>query len=199
MTEVGSNMNRLAAMIVFSALAGFPMSVTAKDGFPPNVTIAKNKTIEKIDWSFPFEKPLEFSRIKRCVATNIHSDEVQLRDSAGSWVGGATGNYYQRDNRGSAQARDTFKIVDDQSRFLIAQGQTDRTSGLSGWIIRFDLEAGLEQGRVILTMRNLTLAASNTGSLANDGFRPLGSWYRFKSNYAALDAVATTVKACLIQ
>ena len=47
-------MNRLAAMIVFSALAGFPMSVTAKDGFPPNVTIAKNKTIEKIDWSFPF-------------------------------------------------------------------------------------------------------------------------------------------------
>lgn len=97
-----------------------------------------------------------------------------------------------------AQAREIFKRVDDRGQFLVAQGQTDRTCGLSGWIIRFDLEAGLEQGRVVLIMRNLKLAASSTGSLANDGFQPLGSWYRFKSNYAALDAVAATVKACII-
>ncbi|WP_304535762.1 hypothetical protein [Sphingobium cyanobacteriorum] len=174
-------------------------SALAKDDFPANVTIAKDKTIETIDWSFPIERPLEFSRIKRCVATNIHDDEVQLRDSAGSWVGPATGHYYQRDNRGTAQARETFALVDDKSQFLIAHGQTDKTSGLSGWIIRFDLEAGLEQGRVILTMRNLKLAASSSGSLANDGFQPLGSWYRFKSNYAALDAVASTVKSCIVQ
>lgn len=192
-------MRRLVSIAAVAGSIVYPTSAVAKDDFPPNVTIAKNKTVEKIDWSFPTELPLEFSRIKRCVATNIHSDEVQLRDSAGSWVGPATGNYYQRDNRGTAQARDTFKIVDDKSQFLIAHGQTDRTSGLSGWIIRFDLEAGLEQGHVILTMRNLKLAASSTGSLGNDGFQPLGSWYRFKSNYAALDAVAATVKACIIQ
>ena len=192
-------MKRLAGVVVFCALVGVPLAVMAKESFPPNVTIAQNKTVEKIDFSFASDKPLDFSRIKRCVATNIHSDEVQLRDSAGSWVGPATGNYYQRDNRGTAQARETFKVIDDAGRFLIAQGQTDRTSGLSGWIIRFDLEAGLEQGRVILTMRNLKLAASSTGLLANDGFQPLGSWYRFKSNYAALDAVAATVKACILE
>jgi hypothetical protein len=166
-------MGRLAGVVVFCALIGFPMSVMAKEDFSSNVTIAKNKTIEKIDWSFTSEKPIEFSRIKRCVATNIHSDEVQLRDSAGSWVGPATGNYYRQDNRSAAQARDTFKIVDDKSQFLIAQGQTNKTSGLSGWVIRFDLEAGLDQDRVVLTMRNLQLAATSTGSLANDGFQPL--------------------------
>ena len=192
-------MVRLVSMALLGAIMVYPASVAAKNDFPPNVTIAKDKTVQMIDWSFSIDRPLEFSRLKRCVATNIHGDEVQLRDSAGSWVGPATGNYYQRDNRSTAQARDTFKMVDDKSQFLIAQGQTDRTSGLSGWIIRFDLEAALEQGRVTMAMRNLRLAASNTGSLANDGFQPLGSWYRFKSNYAALETVATTLKACIIQ
>ncbi|MCW3837993.1 hypothetical protein ACFQ1E_17855 [Sphingomonas canadensis] len=191
-------MARLIGMALIGAITVYPTSVAAKEDFPPNVTIAKDKTVEMIDWSFPINQPLDFSRLKRCVATNIHGDEVQLRDSAGSWVGPATGNYYQRDNRGTAQARDTFKMVDDKAQFLIAQGQTDRTSGLSGWIIRFDLEAALEQGRVTMTMRNLKLAASNTGSLTNDGFQPLGSWYRFKSNYAALEAVANTLKACIL-
>lgn len=191
------NINLTAVLLAVAAI--FPSAAMAKDSFPPNVTIARDKTVDKIDWSFPVEKPLEFSRIKRCVAVNIHGDEVQLRDSAGSWVGPATGNYYQQDNRATAQARDRFSVIDDQNQFLVAQGQTDRTSGLSGWVIRFDLEAGLEQGRAILVMRNLKLAASNTGIIANDGFQPLGSWFRFKSNYAALESVAATIKSCIIE
>ena len=101
-------MKRLASAAVLGIIVFHPALTMAKEDFPPNVTIAKNKTVEKIDWSFSTEKPLEFSRIKRCIATNIHSDEVQLHDSAGSWVGPATGNYYQRDNGGTAEARDTF-------------------------------------------------------------------------------------------
>lgn len=180
-------MARLLCMALIGAMTFFPASVAAKDTLPANVTVARDKTVQMIDWSFPIDRPIDFARLKRCVATNLHSDEVQLRDSAGSWVGPATGNYYRHDNRSTAQSRDTFKMVDDKSQFLVAYGQTDRTSGLSGWIIRFELEAALEKDRVAMTMRNLKLAASNTGSLANDGFQPLGIWYRFKSNYAALE------------
>lgn len=190
---------RFICIALTGLVASYPLSVMAKEAFPPNVTIAKDKTVQMIDWSFPFDQPLEFARLKRCVATNVQSDEVQLRDSAGSWVGQATGNYYSQDNRSTVQARDMFKIVDEKGQFLVAQGQTQKTSGLSGWIIRFDLEAALEQGRVTMTMRNLKLAASNTGSLSNDGFQPLGSWYRFKSNYAALETVATVLKICITQ
>lgn len=180
------------------ALATSPIAY-AKDNFPANVTVAKNKTVEKIDWSFATDKPVEFSRVKRCIATNLHNDEVQLRDSAGSWVGPATGNYYRQDNRSTVQGASVFKVVDDQNQFLVAQGQTDRTTGLSGWIMRFDLEAALEPGRVVLIMRNVKLAASSTGSLGNDGFQPLGTWFRFKSNYAALEAVASPVRSCIFE
>lgn len=184
----------LIGMIAACAAPG-----VAKDDFPPNVTIAKDKTVQLIDWSFQFDRPLEFSRLKRCVAANVQSDQVQLRDSAGSWVGPATGNYYSGDNRTTVQGRDIFKFVDEKAQVMVVQGQTDRTSGLSGWIIRFDLEVALEPQNVVMVMRNLKLAASNTGVAANDGFRPLGSWYRFKSNYAALAAVTSVLKECLTQ
>lgn len=185
-------------LVAGTVLASASLAV-AKDDFPANVTVAKNKTVEKIDWSFRAEGPVEFSRVKRCIAVNIHNDEVQLRDSAGSQVGPATGNYYRQDNRSAVQSGDVFKIVDDQNQYLIAQGQTDKTSGLSGWIIRFDLEAAVEPGRVVLVMRNVKLAASDTGLLSNNGFQPLGTWFRFKSNYAALNAVASAVRSCITE
>lgn len=169
----------------------------ANAAIPPNVTVAPNRTVESVDWSFPVERTVEFALVKRCIATNLHNDEVQLRDSSGSWVGPATGTYYRSDNRGTVQGGSVFKVVDDQNQFLVAQGQTDRTSGLSGWIIRFDMEAAVEQGRVVMVMRNVKLAASDTGSMSNNGFQPLGTWFRFKSNYAALETVASAMKSCI--
>lgn len=192
-------MGHLAKIIATGACLALSTIASAKDAIPANVTVAPNKTVDKIDWSFPVARPVEFSRIKRCIATNLKNDELQLRDSAGSWVGPATGNYYQRDNRATVQGGGIFKVVDEQGQYLVAQGQTDRTTGLSGWIIRFDLEAAAEQGRVVLVMRNVKLAASNTGSIGNDGFQPLGTWYRFKSNYAALEAVASAVRSCILE
>ncbi|MCT2400407.1 hypothetical protein [Novosphingobium mangrovi (ex Huang et al. 2023)] len=190
-------MGYLAKIIAISAFFALPAMASGKDNIPANVTVATNRTVEKIDWSFPTDTPVEFSRVKRCVATNLHNDEVQLRDSAGSWVGPATGNYYQRDNRATVQGGGIFKVVDDQSQYLVAQGQTDKTMGLSGWIMRFDLEAAVEQSQVVLVMRNVKLAAGNTGSMGNDGFQPLGTWFRFKSNYAALETVASALKSCI--
>jgi hypothetical protein len=186
------------ARFVFAGVGLFFTTLaSANAAIPANVTVAQNRTVESIDWSFSLERPVEFALVKRCLATNLHNDEVQLRDSAGSWVGPATGNYYRRDNRGTVQGGAVFKLIDDQNQFLVAQGQTDRTSGLSGWIIRFDMEAAVEQERVALVMRNVKLAASDTGSISNNGFQPLGTWFRFKSNYAALEAVATGIKSCI--
>lgn len=188
---------RFAVKVLVAGCLAFPAIASAEDAIPDNVTVAKNKTVDRIDWSFSTEKPVEFSRIKRCVAANLHNDEVQLRDSAGSWVGPATGNYYRQNNQSTVAGSSVFKVVDEQGRFLVAQGQTDKTMGLSGWIMRFDLEAAIEQDRIVLVMRNVKLAASNTGAAGNDGFQPLGTWYRFKTNYAALEAIALEVKGCI--
>lgn len=188
---------RFSVKVLVAGCLAMPAIATAKDVIPGNVTVAKNKTVERIDWSFSTERPVEFSRIKRCVAAHLHNDEVQLRDSAGSWVGPATGNYYRQNNQSTVAGSSVFKVVDEQGRFLVAQGQTDKTMGLSGWIMRFDLEAAIEQDRIVLVMRNVKLAASDTGAAGNDGFQPLGTWYRFKTNYAALEAIALEVKGCI--
>jgi len=191
-------MKPMIRIILGGAALVISTGAAAADALPVNVTVTRNKTVEKVDWSFQTEQTVEFSRLKRCIATNIHNDEVALRDSSGSWVGPATGNYYRNDNQSTIQAGELFKIIDDNAQFLVAQGQTSKTTGLSGWIIRFDLEAAVEQRRVVLVMRNVKLAASNTGSLTNDGFQPLGTWFRFKSNFAALEGVATAVRTCLL-
>lgn len=177
--------------------AGFPASLAAKDSLPANVTVRDNRVVDKVDWSFSPGKPVDFSKVKRCVAVNLTNDEIQLKDSAGSWVGPATGNYYQKSNSSTVAGRDIFKIVDDQGKFLVAQGWIDKPVFAFRWILRFDMEVAVEGESVKMVMRNIKLAMSNTGSSSNDGFSDLNTSYRFKQNYSTLEEAANTVKGCI--
>ena len=192
-------MSRLAGIVIVGAVAGLPVGVMAKTEIPDNVTVRDNRIIEKIDWSFTPPGTVDFAKLKRCVAINLQNDEIQLKDSAGSWVGPATGNYYQRDNRSTIEGRDIFKIVDDQSKFLVAQGWIDKQVLAFKWIIRFDLELGLEGGTVKMVMRNIKLAMSNTGSGTNNGFFDLSTSYRFKQNYETIKEKGEIIKSCIME
>lgn len=198
-------MKRLLTTLALSGLGLPPALALAKDPLPPNVATkpyggGKNQVIDAIDYSFRAEKPIEFSRVKMCIASNLTNDEVQLRDSAGSFVG-SSGNYYQSKNSQTVQGGGIFKYADDASKSLVARGSVSRQGGLGGiisWAIRFDLEVSIEASAVKMRMLHVESAMRNTGSASNSGFMPVGVWSGspYKKNILALNEVADQLKTC---
>lgn len=191
-------MRQKLAIAAAALAAGLPNTGIAKEDMPANVIVRTGHVVDRIDWSFSPPKSVDFARVKRCAATNIQNDEIRLRDSSGSWVGPATGNYYQTNNSFSAAGGSIFKVVDDQNRFLVAQGWISKPVFGFSWILKFDMELALDGQSVGMVMRNIKLAMTNTGSASNDGFQDLLTSYRFKQNYETLSAAADAVKSCIL-
>jgi hypothetical protein len=178
----------------------------AKWEVPSNVTVRdadkRASYLESVDFSFQPDKPVAFAQLKLCIAEKITNNAVALQDSSGSFVGAATGRYYQNTQSQTVQGGGVFKYVDDSASALIATGSTDGGStalGLTHDLIKFDLKALASDQGVTLKFINITRAQQYTGSVANDGFNPVGMWRGAGAQriYAALKVVATKVKACL--
>ena len=127
---------------------------------------------------------------------------VSLQDSSGSFVGPATGNYYRNVNSQTVQGGGVFKYIDDSTSALIATGTTDGGSTALGFtrdIVKFDLKATANGDSVTLKFGNITRAQQSTGSIANDGFNPVGMWRGAGAEriYTSLESVASKVRACL--
>lgn len=203
----GDTMKRLMASLAASAIFLSPAGAMAKVELPSNVTTkpyggGRNKVIDTIDYSFPVTKPIEFPRIKMCIASNVTNNEVQLSDSAGSFVG-YSGTYYRTQNKQTVQGGGIFKYVDDASKSIVAQGSVSRQGGLGGIIglsIRFDLEVSSEGNTLKMRMFHIEQAMKNTGSSTNDGFMPIGVWTgsMYKKNIQALNGLADQLKSCFV-
>ena len=156
--------------------------------------------IDTIDYSFQSAKPIEFARIKMCVAENVTNNGVQLSDHAGSFVG-YSGTYYQAHNGSTVQGGDVFKYVDDASKSLVASGSIGRRGGFGGLIglsIRFDFEASVSGTTMNMKMIHVEEAMTNTGSASNDGYHPIGVWTgsMYKKDITALNDLASQLRAC---
>jgi hypothetical protein len=156
--------------------------------------------IDAIDYSFPAEKEIDFSRVKMCIVENVTNNEVHLADNAGSFVG-YRGTYYQAHNGSTVPGGDVFKYVDDASKSLVARGSVGRRGGFGGLIglsLRFDLEISVINTSVSMKMIHVEQAMTNTGSSTNDGFQPIGVWTgsMYKKDITTLDNLAGQLKAC---
>lgn len=178
----------------------------AKWEVPGNVTVRdagkRAAYMEAVDFSYQPEKPVAFSQLKMCIAENVSNNAVSLQDASGSFVGPATGNYYHNTNSQTVQGGGIFKYLDDASSALIATGTTDGGStalGLTRDIVKFDLKAMTSDGTVTLKFNNISRAQKYTGSIANDGFNPVGMWRGAGAQriYASLEAVSGKIRACM--
>ena len=122
-------------------------TLAAKYQVPDNVTTRTgpyhSDYVDAVDFSTRATQPVEFAKGKLCVAENVTNSAVSLHDTSGSFVGGATGNYYQNSNSQTVQAGSVFKYIDDNAQTLIASGTTDGGAtalGLTHDILKFDLK-----------------------------------------------------------
>ena len=162
----------LAAVSASCAAVTMPSNVTTKPGN------ASGDYINIIDFSYQSTTPVNFNKLKLCVAENVSNRAVQLQDSAGSFFGPASGNYYQVTHNQTLQGGGIFKYADPSMSTLIANGTVDGgpvALGLTRDIIKYDLKASVHSSKVNLLFTNITRAQQPTGSVANEGFGPVGT------------------------
>jgi hypothetical protein len=195
------SINLLAAFLLLVPAT----ALCAKWEVPANVTVrAEGKHasyMESVDFSYLPTAPIAFAQLKMCIAESVNNNAVTLSDSAGSFVGPATGIYYQNGNSQTVQGGGIFKYIDDSTSALIASGTTDggpAALGLTRDIVKFDLKAATSEAGVTLKFGNITRAQQSTGSVANNGFGPVGMWRGAGAQriYASLETVAGKIKNC---
>ena len=180
----------------FAAKWEMPGYVTTKTG-PYRGAYA-----DTVDFSYQAGQVVDFAKAKLCVAENVSNNAVSLQDSAGSFVGPATGTYYRDANSQTVQGGTVFKYIDDSTSTLIASGTADggtSSLGLVHDLLKFDLKIVTAGEAVTIRFSNILRAQQNTGSLVNDGFQPVGTWKgsRFQHVYASLEGVAGKMRSCL--
>ncbi|MCH7357267.1 hypothetical protein MMP61_17110 [Acinetobacter sp. NIPH 1958] len=158
--------------------------------------------IDEIDKSFQLSTDVSFEKIKACSVDVITNDSVVLRDSAGSFVGVYTGNYYQNKNSSVVQGGNLFKYVDDSGKSLVASGRiktNPQQGGLIVDIVQYDAKISLNKNNINLKFQNIKAAQENTGGTSNVGFRNIGTWSgaRAPAAISAIDQVATKFKNCV--
>lgn len=178
----------------------------AKPALPDNVTIRdadkRQAYLDAIDFSYQAEHDIPFAAMKLCVAETISNNPVTLTDSAGSFVGPATGIYYSNDKSQTIAGGSIFKYADDASSTMIATGTADggpAAWGLTRDILKFDLKVATSGTGVTLKFSNVLRAQQSTGSGMNDGFQPVGTWKGAKplQVYSVLESIAAKIKTCL--
>ncbi len=188
----------ISSVAVLAGCATVPM--------PSNVTTspgnASGDYINSIDFTYQSSVPANFSKLKLCVAESVSNRAVQLTDSSGSFVGPATGHYYDNQHSQTVQGGGIFKYADASLSTLIATGTVDggpAALGLTRDIIKYDLKASAQGPQVGLVFTNIARAQQSTGSSANNGFSPVGTWSGAgpKQVYAVLEGVANSIKSCL--
>lgn len=178
----------------------------AKPVLPDNVTLRdadkRQSYLDAIDFSYQAEHAPQFTAMKLCIAENISNNPVTLTDSAGSFVGPATGTYYSNDKSQTIAGGSIFKYVDDASSTMIATGTVDggpAAWGLTRDILKFDLKVATSNASVTLRFSNIVRAQQSTGSGVNVGFQPVGTWKGAKplQVYSVLESIAAKIKTCL--
>lgn len=171
---------------------------------PSNVTLSKPEAydaryIESVKFNLD-SKHLSGNPAK-CLALTVDNKEYTLTDSADSFVGEYTGNYYNIEKQRQVGGGESLIYSDDTS--AISKGSTDGTFtfGLAPItkIVIFKVEVNLEDKKQYIKFTDIRTAQQSTGLANNDGFIRAGAWPGAKPVfvYQLLDKVSNDIKSCL--
>ena len=191
-----------AAKIISLSAALLLCACTTVWKAPDNVKIRGNKDtayLDVADFSYKPAQPVDFSKLKTCIAESVTNRAVTLTDSANSFSRPLMGVHYSGSNSHTIPGGDIFKMLDEPRRTLFASGNTSSHIDSSNDVAQFDLHASLSDDGVTLKFINITSAQRFSGMIRNEGFAPveLSTGARTQVVYDALQDVANRIKTCL--
>lgn len=167
------------------------------------VTIENNGSYEVLkSYQKVIDGNINPSKLKVCIARSISNDDVQLSDSSESFYGAYSGKYYNVDKSTVSRGGDVVSFSASTEAAIVANGTTSYfyNAGLMNVerVVRFTLDIMPVNSGPQFTFSNLKQAQKNTGTVANNGFNPIGSWEGAGpyQTLEALDKVAAEISAC---
>lgn len=182
-------------------LATMAFSAFAKNvELPPGVTLRPgNMSGDYLDTFSREVRGANFAKLKLCLAQTISNPPVTM-------TGGTDAPFtFYSNNRtqtSSINGGDIFKFEDASAGMVIAVGSTDggpTMLGMSRAIIGFELTAEATNERTRLKFTSITRAETNTGSITNQGFMPVGAWKGAKplAVLSTLQSLGDRLDSCL--
>ena len=146
-----------------------------------------------------FKRPGSSGDLVQCIAETVSNQGVTLRDSAGSFVGAATGRYYSASNSAHVGGGDVLQYVSADGKSVVANGSTQYSSGFVSRSVRYKLSAQQKADERVYRFADLSQAQLNTGSAANYGYGGVGAWSGANPDLAlaSLEQVSAKIEACL--
>ncbi|MFT7337635.1 MAG: hypothetical protein ACI92B_000957 [Marinobacter maritimus] len=178
-------------MILLSSLA-LSACAQAPVTFTQDVTLAPWHSAKAVS-SVRFPASSTGGDLEFCVAKNVVNSSVTFSDSADSFFGAYTGNYYQKTE--SQTAGGGSVIQHSSEKGVIAVGVTSYTvSALVKRFVRFKVTATKNQ----YEFENIEQVQVNSGAAPNAGFQPVGA-FQGANPYlaiAALNDIAVQIDRC---
>lgn len=196
----------IVALSLIGTLAGCSMVNQVRDSrlnSVQGVTIENNGSYEVLkSYQKVIDENINPSKLKVCIARSISNDDIQLSDSSASFYGAYTGRYYHVDKSTVSRGGEVVSSSASTEAATVANGTTSYfyNTGLGGVerVVRFTVDIMPTNVGPQFTFSNLKQAQKNTGTIANDGFNPIGSWEGAGpyQTLQALDKVAAEISTC---
>ena len=113
----------------------------------------------------------EIGKLPACVASNVTNESVSVHDTAGSFVGSYTGNYYQVNRAREVGGGNIIQYISQDGTEVIARGTMRYTAAMIERATRFTLsikDDGISRKYIF---NNVEVAQMNTGNWPNSGYQ----------------------------
>lgn len=141
-------------------------------------------------------------RLPSCVARLVTNDSVSLGDTANSFYGAYTGNYYSSSSSRESAGGDVLSYVGKDGKSVVARGSVGyEASAMVRRVVRFSLSVDVDHGQRVTSFTRLEQAQVNTGAAANNGFNKIGAWPGANPDLAiaSLAELSDQINECLGQ
>lgn len=147
-----------------------------------------------------FSRPGTKGNLPQCIAEIVSNQGETLSDSAGSFFGTYTGNYYSAHNATQASGGKVIEYVASDSGAVVASGSVRyQVNALVARSVRFKLSAKQGETGRIYRFGSLQQAQLDSGVAANNGYNPIGSWAGANPDLAvkSLNYLVDQIDGCL--
>lgn len=115
-------------------------------------------------------EPANLGKLPFCVASNVTNESVMVSDSAGSFVGAYTGNYYQVHNSQDIGGGNVMQFVSKDGSEVVAKGTTRYWAAMIERAVRFTVAVKDDGASRTYRFTGVEIAQINSGSWPNSGF-----------------------------
>lgn len=147
--------------------------------------------------------PTSAEALPMCAAQIVRNKEVTLSDSAGSFFGAYTGQYYQVENARQAGGDNSGEYISPDGKKLVTKGAATYSKSFAGlpqkMAATYLLTLKPADNKMRYTFTDIQQAQLDTGAASNEGFYPVGAWSGANpiAVYNQLAGVADKMNSCI--